>query len=489
MLLETSSSIIKFFLTFTMKRKIMRLPTVSKFTPPTRHQALLELFVVFLISIPVGVPLGVILLTLLLGGAFSVKLVLSFFVLCFSIVLTIQGLFTLFWMLYAWEDPKEVANHSSPETYENPKISFTALIPARHEEAVIGDTILAVHNIEYPEHLKEIIVLCRADDTKTIQKAREVILELGATNARVETFNDYPINKPHALNHGLLRAKHEVVGIFDAEDEPHIDIYNIINTLMVRENVDVVQSGVQLMNYRSSWFSALNCLEYFFWFKSGLHFFSKVGRATPLGGNTVFFKKEYLEKINGWDEVCLTEDADVGIRLTKAGARIRIVYDERHVTKEETPDTTGSLIKQRTRWNQGFLQVFFKKEWRQLPQKRQKIVTLYILLSPLFQSLLLLYTPFAIVIALSSKLPLLISLISFLPLVLFFLQIITLVVGLYEFSKAYKLNTPFWIPLKVIITFYPYQFVLMISAIRAFYRYIFSVNTWEKTAHINAHRP
>ena len=123
---------------------------------------------------------------------------------------------------------------------------------------------------------------------------------------------------------------------------------------MIKEGVGVVQSGVQLMNFNDHWFGIHNCLEYFFWFKSRLHFYAQVGMI-PLGGNTVFVRRELLERVKGWDEHCLTEDADIGLRLSVLGERIRVVYDSQHVTREETPDSVASFIRQRTRWQQGFL--------------------------------------------------------------------------------------------------------------------------------------
>jgi cellulose synthase/poly-beta-1,6-N-acetylglucosamine synthase-like glycosyltransferase len=413
---------------------------------------------------------------------------IAFFILLTSSILSIQGLFTLIWMLYAWENPENVEWHKSPREFYQPKHSFTALIPARHEEKVIKDTIKAVNNINYPNHLRETLVLCREDDQGTITKAQEAIKELEQKNIRLILFNSFPINKPHGLNYGLKEAKNEIVTIFDAEDEPHPDIYNIVNTVLIRDQVDVVQSGVQLMNYRAHWFSALNVMEYFLWFKSGLHFFLRIGNVTPLGGNTVFFKKQWLEKIGGWDENCLTEDADIGIRLILAGAKTRVIYDEQHSTQEETPTCVAGFIKQRTRWNQGFLQIFLKDDWKKLLQLRQKLVTLYVLLAPLTQSFFLLYVPVSMWVAFTQKMPVMISLFSFIPLYLFILQILVYIVGLYEFTKAYKLRYPFWIPIKILITFYPYQLMLMFSSFRALYRLVFSKNGWEKTLHTNGHR-
>ena len=412
----------------------------------------------------------------------------SLLIISTSLLFSTQGIFTLMWMLYAWENPENVDRHKSPGEFYQPKHSFTALIPARHEEKVIKDTIKAVNNINYPDHLKETLVLCREDDQGTITKAQEAIKELGQKNIRLIVFNSFPINKPHGLNYGLKEAKNEIVTIFDAEDEPHPDIYNIVNTVMIRDQVDVVQSGVQLMNYRSHWFSALNVMEYFLWFKSGLHFFLRIGNVTPLGGNTVFFKKQWLEKIGGWDENCLTEDADIGIRLILAGAKTRVIYDEQHTTQEETPTDVISFIKQRTRWNQGFLQIFLKGDWKKLPLLRQKFIAAYLLLSPVVQTILLFYMPLGMLLAFTQKLPILVSLLSFIPLYLFLLQVLVFIVGLYKFSRAYNLKYPLWIPIKVLVTFYPYQLMLIISSFKAFYRVAVGRNAWEKTLHTNAHR-
>src|SRR5260221_3707245 len=140
---------------------------------------------------------------------------------------------------------------------------------------------------------------------------------------------------------------------------------NGIQAVRQNEPVAVVQGGVQLMNYQSKWYSVLNVLEYFFWFKSRLHYHARLGM-TPLGGNTVFFTREVLQRVGGWDQRNLTEDADIGIRISRLGEPIRVVYDDRYVTREETPPTLSQFSKQRTRWSQGILQTLLKGEWKQL---------------------------------------------------------------------------------------------------------------------------
>ncbi len=158
---------------------------------------------------------------------------------------------------------------------------------------------------------------------------------------RLVVYDAPPFNKPHALNVGFAATNGDVVTIFDAEDDVHPDIFNVINTVMLKDRVGVVQGGVQLMNFKEHWFSAFNCVEYFFYFRSRLHFNARVGMV-PLGGNTVAIRRDSSSASAAGTSRCLTEDADIGVRLSALGELIRVVYDSRWVTREETPHTAGS---------------------------------------------------------------------------------------------------------------------------------------------------
>ncbi len=238
-----------------------------------------------------------------------------------SLVLTLLAGYTISLMLYAWEDEGRHQHSRAPTSFEPAGLRFTILLPARHEEAVIQDTIQRVVDLDYPRELVQILIVVEAGDDGTIAQVRGWLdrsdrRHLG--QIRLLTFDDPPINKPHGLNVGLAQATGDVVTIFDAEDEPHPGILQVVNTVMRREAVPVVQCGVQLMNYRDHWYSALNVLEYLFWFKSRMHYHAAAGMV-PLGGNTVFVRRDVLDGLGGWDQTCLTEDADLGIRLSAAG--------------------------------------------------------------------------------------------------------------------------------------------------------------------------
>jgi cellulose synthase/poly-beta-1,6-N-acetylglucosamine synthase-like glycosyltransferase len=100
-----------------------------------------------------------------------------------SLLITLQSAHTLYLTLYTWNRPHSEAG--APEVFKPPKLSFTVMLPARHEEAVIKTTIGRVAGANYPAHLIQILVVCAADDVGTIGRAEEKIRELRRTACRM----------------------------------------------------------------------------------------------------------------------------------------------------------------------------------------------------------------------------------------------------------------------------------------------------------------
>ena len=44
---------------------------------------------------------------------------------------------------------------------------------------------------------------------------------------------------------------------------------------------------------------------------------ARLGFVVPLGGTTLFFRRDLLEAVGAWDAFNVTEDADLGIRLAQ----------------------------------------------------------------------------------------------------------------------------------------------------------------------------
>ena len=166
----------------------------------------------------------------------------------------------------------------------------------------------------------------------------------------------------------------------------------------------------------SRWWRAANVLEYFKWFQSRLKL-QAAAKVMPLGGNTVFFRRRFLDALHkrygaSWDEDCLTEDCKIGIVASVLGFSVDVVYIDEMVTREETPDTLPDLVRQRVRWMQGFIQVFTQGEWLELPRPWQKVLAVYVLGFQFFQAFAIVFAPFALALAVGHKSPVSVALLA-----------------------------------------------------------------------------
>src|SRR2546427_4434697 len=156
----------------------------------------------------------------------------------FTAVISAQAIFNLRLRLFIWEDPGRAWLNRAPRAYREPSLSFTILLPARHEEDVYRETIQKISDLNYPKHLVQIVAICREDDPGTISEALAKIDELQDPNLELLVFNDEPINKPHGLNLDLPVARCAAAAIFDAEDAAHPEIRNIIKTRLLDDEVE-----------------------------------------------------------------------------------------------------------------------------------------------------------------------------------------------------------------------------------------------------------
>jgi glycosyltransferase XagB len=391
---------------------------------------------------------------------------------------------TVWWMLHAWRDPETYEATGFAQESGLPSLSFSLLVPARHEEAVLEETLEQLRRLDYPAF--EILAIVGHDDPATAAVA-DAVASRHPDRVRVVVDGNWPKNKPKALNTALPHCRGEIVGVFDAEDEVDRRLLRTVDRAFRATGADVVQGGVQLINFRSSWFALRNCLEYFFWFRSRLHLQER-HRFIPLGGNTVFVYADILRAVDGWDPDCLAEDCELGVRLSARGAAVRVCYDPYLVTREETPDTLWALLKQRTRWNQGFLQVMRRGEWRRLPTRRQRLLARYTLAQPFLQAFAGLGIPLAVATALLVRVPAGVALATFLPAMPTIAMTVFECVGLREFCRVYYVRSKPTDYVRLVVGTPFYQLVLAAAACRAVVRELRGERGWEKTAHSGAHR-
>lgn len=389
---------------------------------------------------------------------------------------------TLAWMLHAWRTPGALEQTGFNRTDTAPRATFSLIVPARHEERVLEATLCRLAALDYPDF--EVLVVVGHDDHDTHEVAERVAAR-HPQRVSVIVDTSWPKSKPKALNAALPFCRGQIVGVFDAEDVVHANLLRCVDQCFQATGAHIVQGGTQLMNYRSSWYAVRNVLEYYFWFRSRLHFQARQ-RFVPLGGNTVFVWTELLRAEGGWDSACLAEDCEIGVRLASLGARTVVGYEPTLVTREETPHSLRALARQRTRWNQGFLQTLRKGDWRRLPRRRRALAV-YTLAMPFLQAFAGLMIPVSMATMVLLKAPILLTLLSFVPVMPTLAVLAFELVGLREFCNDYGLRARALDYARLALGMLPYQVVLSLAAVRAVARELRGVRNWEKTSHVGAH--
>ena len=190
--------------------------------------------------------------------------------------------------------------------------------------------------------------------------------------------------------------------------------------------------------------------------------------------------------MSGWDANCLAEDCELGVRLSAFGANTVVFYEPELVTREECPPTLGAFARQRTRWDQGYLQTLSRGYWRRLPL-RQRALGAYTLAMPYLMAVVWLTIPVAIATAVAVKAPVPITLISFLPALPMLSTLGVEVAGLGDFCRTYGERASARDYARLALGVLLYQAVLAFAAARAVAREARGDRGWEKTAHLGLH--
>lgn len=401
-----------------------------------------------------------------------------------AVVLTVVACVSIYMNTYAWWDPSTRDRTHYGDYPDRPTLSFSLIMPCRNEsETVMSATLDALLAQSHPD--LQVIISVGHDDPETVEVAHRLAAR-HAAYVQVSVDDHEHKNKPVQLNTALALCTGDVVGVFDAESLAAPDLLMHIDASFAAHDADVVQGAVQLINYRDSWYSLRNCLEYFSWFRSRLHVQASRG-FIPLGGNTVFVRRELLVRVGGWDERCLAEDCDLGVRLSTLGRKIVVAYSPELVTQEETPESLKSLIKQRTRWALGFMQVYAKGDWKRMPDPKVRFLAWWTLTQHHLMAFAGLCIPVAIALAIWGKLPLPVTLLTFLPLVPTVASVAFDLCMLQEFGRDHGFRIRFVDYARLVIGTPFYQLVLAIAAVRACWRFFRKDFRWEKTQHSGAH--
>ena len=254
--------------------------------------------------------------------------------------------------------------------------------------------------LDYPRTRLDVKLLCEEDDLETVEAIRA--LSLPPHFHLVVVPDSLPKTKPKACNYGLQLATGTYCVIYDAEDRPDPDQLKkaVVAFRATTEDVVCIQAKLnhynQDQNLLTSWFAG----EYSMQFELVLPAMGDTDAPIPLGGTSNHFVTATLRDLGAWDPFNVTEDADLGVRLHREGFRTAMIDS---TTLEEANSAVGNWVRQRSRWNKGYLQTWLVHMRHPVRLAQQTGLrgflafnltmgaTLVLLLNPIFWALTALY--------------------------------------------------------------------------------------------------
>ncbi|HEY7669236.1 MAG TPA: glycosyltransferase [Hyphomicrobium sp.] len=271
---------------------------------------------------------------------------------------------------------------------DDPLPLYSVLVPLYREAGVVAHLLEALAQIDYSADRLEIILIVESVDFETRAALARAAL---ASSMRVLVVPDgRPRTKPRALQYALQFARGDYVVVYDAEDVPAPDqLRRALAALRADPRLGCLQAQLNIYNSETSWLTRQFTIEYTALFDAILPTLERLELPVPLGGTSNHFPRAVLDAVGGWDPFNVTEDADLGIRLARAGWRVGVL---RSTTWEEAPPTYAVWRGQRTRWLKGWMQTYLVhmrqpgRLWRELGARR--FVGLQVLMGGLILSAL-----------------------------------------------------------------------------------------------------
>ncbi|MEM0113436.1 MAG: glycosyltransferase family 2 protein [Metallosphaera sp.] len=305
-----------------------------------------------------------------------------------SIIVSIWSVYNSSFAIYGltWKTA-EIKSTSGP--------TFSLLVPVRNEGKVLGRLLDRLVNQEYDRSKYEIIVI----EDGSVDNTLEVCNRYAEMYSIVKCIHlekaDVINGKSKALNYGLKISRGEIIGVFDADTVPRLDVLGYVAQKFESDaRIGAVQGRLVPINVRESIISRLASLEELF-SEYSISGRARLGLFVPLEGTCSFIRREALDRVGGWNENVLTEDLDLSLKLT--ALNYLISYSPSVQSWREVPTMFSSLIRQRLRWYRGNFELTvrlsrFKITWKLFDAIMLVGTPIFMVLSLANYSLVFIYT-------------------------------------------------------------------------------------------------
>lgn len=364
---------------------------------------------------------------------------------------------------------------------------YTIMCPLYKEARVVRKFAEAIEKLDWPKDKLDVIFLLEEDDKETFETISAQNLPSYIRTVIVP--QSEPKTKPKACNFGLSLTRGEYIVIYDAEDEPETQQLKkaYLAFANVAQDVICLQAKLNYYNSNQNLLTRLFTAEYSLWFDVVLSGLQIMETAIPLGGTSNHFRTADLLRLEGWDAFNVTEDADLGVRLFKAGYKTAIIDS---TTYEEANSQIGNWIRQRSRWIKGYIQTYFvnmrnpaeffskfgSHAWIFQLLIGGKIAFCFI--NPFLWMMTISYFALYNLVGPSIE--------AIYPAYIFYMALVSLVFGNFMFFYVYMIGCARrsqWSLIKSLFLVPAYWLLISIAAFIALYQFIVKPHYWEKTIH------
>lgn len=290
----------------------------------------------------------------------------------FYIILFSSTFFSIFHLLssYKFRDRKAL--------YPVRQKGMSIIVPCYNEAPILKYTVEGLLNIEYDD--LEVIFINDGSKDNTFDVLHE-LLELRHWDTGIEeslpnkvrglyksgrypfinVIDKYSSGKADSLNIGVLFAKKELIVTMDGDCV--LEKNALINMNTAFDDEDVIASGgvvhiMQMFKLDSKpgiviMMQALDYIKGFYIYKASLAYNDAL---SIISGAFGVFRRNIIIEIGGF-KAGLGEDIDITLRLQEYAKKHnkKVVYTKNGVCYTECPESLRELIRQRVRWQKGFI--------------------------------------------------------------------------------------------------------------------------------------
>ncbi len=246
-----------------------------------------------------------------------------------------------------------------------PKVSIH--VPCYNEPPhMVIETLDALARLDWPNF--EVLVVDNNTKDEAVWKPLEEHCRKLGPRFRFFHLPKWPGFKAGALNFALKETAPDaqIVGVIDSDYIVDRNWLRATVPYFEKSKVAIVQAPQDYRDGGENLFKRMCYWEYAGFFHIGMVQRNE-RNAIIQHGTMTLIRKTALEKVKGWAEWCICEDAEMGLRQFEHG--LEAVYLEHSFGRGLIPDSFSGYKTQRFRWAYGAVQIL-KRHWRALSENK-----------------------------------------------------------------------------------------------------------------------